>query len=199
VNKQALTAPERAALKRHERDKEERLRWRHYASIPQKHWRQMSGRQTKVLHEQARRYGLPLGGPTINLPELARALHDFLADNAPRLARDQDELLSGGPSPALERYREERALLARLDRLGRQGQLLPRQQVRSALGRIASILRGAGESLQQQYGAAARELLDEALDDAEAEVERRFRGVESADPNEGPEDPGVEDKDEDDE
>lgn len=174
VTKQELSAAERTALRRHEKQKEERLRWQHYASIPQKHWRQMSGRQTKVLHEQAMRYNLPLGGPTINLPALARALHDFLADNAAKLARDDDELLTGGTSPALERYREERALLARLDRLERQGQLLDREQARSALARIATVLRGAGDSLQQQFGPAARDLLDEALDDAQTEIDRHF-------------------------
>jgi hypothetical protein len=49
MNHEELSAPERAALKRHEKDKEERLRWQYYNSIPQKHWRSMSGRQTKRM------------------------------------------------------------------------------------------------------------------------------------------------------
>ncbi len=69
----------------------------------------MSGRQTKVINEQAERYGIPFGGATINLPTVVRALHDFLADNAVKLARDDDPLMQGVGSPALERYREERA------------------------------------------------------------------------------------------
>ena len=177
MDRQELTAEERAALKRHEKEKEERLRWQYYSSIPQKHWRQMSGRQTKVLNEQATRYGLPFGGPTISLPALARALHDFLADNALKLAREADELMQGaGNSPALERYREERAALARLDRLERQMQLLPRDQVRQALGRIAAILRSAGDALQQQFGPAAMEILHEALDDAQQEMDHSLGG-----------------------
>jgi len=177
MDRQELTAEERAALKRHEKEKEERLRWQYYSSIPQKHWRQMSGRQTKVINEQATRYGLPFGGPTINLPALARALHDFLADNALKLAREADELMQGaGNSPALERYREERAALARLDRLERQMQLLPRDQVRQALGRIAAILRSAGDALQQQFGLAALEILGEALDDAQQEMDHSLGG-----------------------
>ncbi|OHB79568.1 MAG: hypothetical protein A2W31_18105 [Planctomycetes bacterium RBG_16_64_10] len=43
-------------------------------------------------------------------------------------------------------------------------------------GRIAAVLRVAGESLQRQYGAAAGQLLYEALDDAEREIERAFGG-----------------------
>jgi hypothetical protein len=175
ANRQELNREERAALRRYEKQKDERLRWERYASIPQKHWREMSGRQTKVINEQADRYSLPLGGPVINLPKLARALHDFLAENALKLAKEDDPLLAGGGnSPALERYREERAALARLDRLEREGELLPREQVRESMGRIAAMLRAAGDTLQRQFGPAAVEILYEALDDAGREVDRSF-------------------------
>src|SRR5215510_9029642 len=75
MDRQELSKQERSALKRHEKEKEERLRWQYYGSIPQKHWRQMSGRQTKVLNEQADRYGLPFGGPTVSLPAFVKAFH----------------------------------------------------------------------------------------------------------------------------
>jgi hypothetical protein len=175
LNREELTRDERAAVARHEKGLEEQRRWQYYGSIPQKHWKQMSGRQTKVINEQADRYGLPFGGPFISLPKLARALHDFLAENAMKLAREDDPLLQGGPSsPALERYREERAALARLDRLEREGALLPRDQVRQWLGRVAAIVRAAGDALQRQHGPAALELLYEALDDAQREIDRAF-------------------------
>ena len=174
MNKEELDKQERAALRRHEKEKEERLRWQYYSDIPQKHWRQMSGRQTKVLNEQAARYGIPFGGPTINLSQVARALHDFLADNALKLSRDDDPLMSGSGSVALERYREERAAIARLDRMEREGSLLPRDEVREAMGRVASMIRGAGDALQRHYGQAAAEILTDALDDAEREIIRTF-------------------------
>ncbi|MDZ4689082.1 MAG: hypothetical protein SH850_28745 [Planctomycetaceae bacterium] len=177
MNRADLTRDERDALRRHEKEKEERLRWQFYESIPQKHWRAMTGRQTKVINEQAERYGLPFGGPAINLPKLARALHDFLADNALKLARDADGdslMQGGGSSPALERYREERAALARLDRLERERGLLPRDEARDALGRIAAILRGAGDALQRQFGTGAVEILYEAIEDAQHEMDRMF-------------------------
>lgn len=167
-----LTRAERAAVKRHE--KEERLRWQFYHAIPQKHWRQMSGRQTKVINEQADRHGIPFGGATVSLPAVVRALHDFLADNKYKLSRDDDVLMTGSPSPALERYREERAALARLDRLEREGELLPRDSVRQSLAKTAAILRIAGETLQRQYGPEAAEVLNDAIDDAESEVNRFF-------------------------
>jgi len=169
---QQPTAEERAALRRHERHQEELRRWQYYESIPQKHWRRMSGRQTKVLAEQADRYGLPFGGRTVNLPKLVRALHEFLAANARKLAADDDMMDAG--AEALQQYRKERARLARLDRLARERTLVSRENVRDGLGRIAHLLRAAGEALQRQYGKEAGELLDEALDDAQREIDRLF-------------------------
>src|SRR5439155_17515646 len=135
---------EREALKRHEKEQEEKRRWQYYRSIPQKHCREMSGRQAKVLIEQAECYGIPFGGATVDLPKVVRALHDFLADNAVKLAREEDPLMQGGGSLALERYREERAALARLDRLEREKELLPREAARQTLGQVAAIVREAG-------------------------------------------------------
>lgn len=169
-----LSKEERTAVERHEKRKEERLRWQYYGSIPQKHWRQMSGRQAKVLNEQAVRYGIPFDGATVSLPAVVKALHDFLAENKHKLARDDDDLMSGPASPALERYREERAALARLVRLEREGELLPRELVRQSLSKTASIIRLAGETLAKQFGESAAEVLYEAIGDAEAEIDRFF-------------------------
>ncbi|MHB8974711.1 MAG: hypothetical protein ACYC3X_30710 [Pirellulaceae bacterium] len=105
---------------------------------------------------------------------MVRALHDFLAANATKLNGDDDTLMQGDGSPALERYREERAALARMDRLERERVLVRRGEVREGLGRIATIIREAGESLQRQYGPGAAEILFEAMDEGGREVERCF-------------------------
>lgn len=168
-----LSDPEKAAIRRYEKAREEVLRWQYYETIPQKHWRAMTGRQTKVLNEQAERYGLPFGGAVIHLPKLAKALHDFLAANAMKLA-SEDALMNGGSSPALERYRDERAIMAKLDRQEREGELLPREHVRDALGRIAATIRTAGDILGRQFGNEAQDILVETLNDAEEEIQRIF-------------------------
>lgn len=171
---QTPNSAERAALKRFEEQRDEELRWQHYRSIPQKHWRSMSGRQAKVINEQALTYDLPFDGATIDLPAVVRKLHDFLALHHRKFKQvdDDDGLLSGGASPALERYRDERAKLAKLERLEREQELLPREQVHEGLGRIANILRGVGDTLQKKFGPEALEILNEALDDAEQDIER---------------------------
>lgn len=182
VAKEELTIEEKAALRAHQKIQEEETRWKYYESIPQKHWVAMSGRQWKVLNEQAVRYELPFNGAVISLPKVVKAWHDFLAKNKVKLARDETVVMDGPNSPALERYREERALTARLTRLEREGQLVDRDQVRQSMQKSAAVIREAGERLQKQFGPLAAQILYEAIDDAEAEVERAFAGpVEDAD------------------
>ena len=89
-----------------------------------------------------------------------------------------DPLLAGATSPALEEYRRERAILARLERLEREGDLLPRDATHNMLGRIAALLRDAGLTLQRQFGAEAHAILAEALDGAEREIAAHFGQME---------------------
>jgi hypothetical protein len=112
-------------------------------------------------------YGIPFGGPTINLLKVVKALHNFLAANPRKLSTDDDLLGSGAPSPALERYGEERATIAKLDRMERERQLVRRDNVRIGLTRIANILRPAGDVLTQHYGPGAAEIVTDPLCDAE--------------------------------
>ncbi len=169
-----LTAREQAVLKRHEKEREEKQRWEYYRAIPQKHWREMSGRQTKVLKEQATLYGIPFGGATVNLPDVVRALHDFLAANARKLSSDDDLMSSDVSSPALERYREARAALARLDLLERKGVIVRRDRVRESLARIAAVMRTAAERIGRKFGPEAEQAILEMFADCERDIEQYF-------------------------
>ena len=167
----APTREESRALARVEKAREEELRWEYYRAIPAKHWRTMSGRQTKVIHDQAARYGLPIGGPTIDLPAVVRGLHDFLAANARKLAAGgvDDPALAGVTN--LDRKREEDWKTARLKRHILEGAYLPRADVHTGLTRFASRIRRAGEALQRNYGPDALKILDDALTDAQIEID----------------------------
>jgi len=161
-------AGDKAALKK----ADETARWQHYASIPKKHWVQLSGRQHKVLDEQASRYGIPILGSLIDLAAVARWLHDFLARNARRLGPEDD--LPLGDSDWAERYREERTLLLRLERHEREGSLVSREKSHQCWLRVAAVLHAAGETLQRQFGAAALRILNRALQDATRDVDSLF-------------------------
>lgn len=176
---------ETAALRKYEKKREEQQRWQFYRSIPKKHWREMSGRQAKILNEQAELYGAPIGEATIDLPAFVRWFHKFLATNGRKLLSDDpdDPMLSGENSPALEKWREEKWKLARFDRLERAQILLPRQKVHDALNSMASILRTLGEKLSKRYGDEAHTMLDEALSDFEREIGSIFPSDDSNNPN----------------
>jgi len=184
---QTPTAQERSALKRYEKEQEEKRRWEYYGTIPKKHWCEMSGRAVQVINRQGATYGLPLEGRAVDLPKFVRAFHDFLAVNSRRLAGDEETGAEMDASTtALGEYRRERTKLARLDRRAREGELIPRDQVREGLGRIAAILRVAGDSLQRQYGTGAGDILYEALDDAEQDIDRIFGSESDGEPEDEP-------------
>jgi hypothetical protein len=179
-----LSGEESRALRRWEKADWEKAMDKAYAAMPKKRWCAYSGRSHQVLGQQAERYGLSaLTGPTIDLRVLARQIHDFLAKNWLRFERDIEaaELLTGGAanSPNMERYRGYKADLAALEVEEKQGELLPRAEVRAGMLVVAGIIRTMGEHLEREYGAGARELLDAALDDCVVKIGAMFDSVDS--------------------
>jgi len=175
-----LTTREETALRKVQRIQEEDLRWQFYRSIPQKHWREMAGgKHVTQLKEQAERYGIPFGEAVVNLPAIVRALHEFLAENAYKLASTEGENPMSGPdSPALEKWREEKWKLARLERLERERTLVPREWMHKHLSILASYFRQSADTLQKHRGpiepAEAFTIVMEAVDDFESVLEREF-------------------------
>jgi hypothetical protein len=80
------TREESTALRKWQKKKEEQDRWRYYATIPQKHYIELSGRPRRVLADHAARFGLPYIGATVNLSDLLKALHHFLETNGRKIA-----------------------------------------------------------------------------------------------------------------
>lgn len=172
------TREERAALRRFEQARDEQLRAEHYATIRKKEWREWSGRQDKVLNEQAARYGIPIGRASIHLPDVVRWLHDFLAEHHQQLRGidSDDPELAGATSIALEEFRHWRAKREELNYHRDRGELVPRSEMRAAMGVFAGVMRRAGETLQRQFGAVALEIFDEALTNAMAQLESHLAG-----------------------
>jgi len=166
------TRDELRALRRVEAAREEELRWQYYATIPKGHWEQMSGRHVKVINEQADRYDIPLRGKTIDLPAVVKRIHDFLAEKKYVLTAAQSDSMTGAVTPALEKWREAKAQLARMDVKERKGVLLRREDVHDWLVRLGTIMRGAADRLQREFGKAALTILEEALQDYERELEQ---------------------------
>jgi hypothetical protein len=168
------TREEAAALRRYETELEEEQRLKHFRAIRKGEWKEWSGRQIKVLNEQAERYGLPIGGPIIDLLLFVKALHDFLAKNARKLAGadDEDATLAGMASPALEKKRQLDCRRLELQLQREQGLWIERKIIHEGHNRIGGIIRVAGEALVRQFGEAAQKILNDALDNCQREIDR---------------------------
>lgn len=169
------TRDEAAALRRYEKDIEDKRRDGYYRAVPKKLWKKWSGRQDKIILEQAARYGFPmLRGAKIDLPSFVKRWYDWLAENARKLtgADDEDPALAGVASPALEKKRQLdcRRLELLLER--EQGLWIKRQIVHEGHNRIGAILRVAGEALLRQYGPAAQKIINDALNNCKREIDR---------------------------
>lgn len=175
---QKPNARETAAYNRLKKQQDAATRWDHYRSIPKKDWVEMSGRQPKVINEQATRFALPLRGRTIDLPAVVRSLHDFFADNKHGLSRLLDHREEGGKDEAREKLTWEQYRRQRLKRLAEEGSYLPAELVHELLAELSTILRNAGELLAKHHGDDAQDILNTALDDFDALIVRRFDGNE---------------------
>lgn len=100
----------------------------------------------------------------------AQAVSTWRADRAAATAGAD---LPTGDSPNLERYRAAKADLAEMEAAERRGQLIPSDRNRAFMGRVAAILRQAGDVIRT-FSPEAHQVLDEALADAENEIEVFF-------------------------
>lgn len=142
-----------------------------FQCVPQGQYRRWAGRQWKTLKEQSDRYGFPFG-ETVDLTKFIGWFHDFLSENARKLnARPSQAERS---SPALEKWRRERARLAELDRLQREGELVPFVMIVEIHNLQAELLRRSIERLEKRYDADAAQLVRDALDDLERLGRERF-------------------------
>jgi hypothetical protein len=170
------TREERDALRRYEEAHDETLRIKHYSSIRKKEWVEWSGRQVKVINEQAERYGAPIGGATIDIRNVAKWLHDFLAQNSRRLSNpdNDDPDYAGCSSPALEQFREVRT---KREELAYERDLkiwIRRDDVRKGFIIIADRMKKANEALLKQFGAKAQKILNDAWEDVTREIDNHF-------------------------
>ena len=113
---------ERAALRRIEQQREEDQRWDYYRTIPKKHWREMADRGAQIINDQAKLYGIPFDGvhskgrTAISLPDVVKALHDFLAENAPVLAQKDAAKKRAAPGFVTESEAKRRRAVAQAER-----------------------------------------------------------------------------------
>jgi hypothetical protein len=149
------------------------------AAVPKWQIIKWANRQHKTVDEASDRYGLPCIGEEIDMAEVFRWIFAFLKENSRQLmSTEGEDPMSGLDSPMLERWREEKWKLAKLERQQREQLLLPRHEVHESLGRMASIMRQAADTLQKHHGpiqpAEAYGVMMEAVDNWDRVLETLF-------------------------
>ena len=85
---------------------------------------------------------------------------------------EADPLLAGASSPALERYREERARQVKRENDEREALLLDAAELAAALSRIARVFRERAEAIERTHGPEVGGEIREMIDEAEREWEK---------------------------
>ena len=160
-----LTAREMRAIRIEEARREERSRWEHYETIPKKHYREMSGRQAKIIDAQARLYGMPTLGRVVSLPAILRWLHDFLAEKA-HVLKGSDDVDMQGDGEAAERYRLAKAGQEDIKLRAMQGQYSQNDQILGALGIYQAGIREGWRKLLVKFPGAGGDI-ERAIENAE--------------------------------
>lgn len=170
ANKRAgkkLKREEQRAIAKFQSDQDEASRRQHYAAVPKKDYVRLSGRQHKVLDEQAILYDLPIDGPEIDLGRVLRRFHDILAAHGDQLRADE-----AGPPSSKELLEQERLRKARLENDLAEAHAYPQALVHAVHQLIAARLRLAGEQLQKGFGQGALDIHLDALSDIQASIDQ---------------------------
>lgn len=152
-----------------------------YSAVPMGDWVELSGRSYQVVYDVARRWGMPIEahqGGVVDLGAVLQWMYGFVKENARHIRAGKG--LAGSRakgSVAMERLRMAKAEREEIRLAADRGQVIPRDQVRTALGRFAGVLRSAGEEMQRVHGPEVLDLWNAGIEDAVREAQRALGGV----------------------
>lgn len=167
-----LTKSEISLVKKYDEITAESNREDAFLNLPKGIYCKLSGRQQKVIDEQAVRYGLAIDGSKIDLYQVLKKFHDILAEWGPTI----NELQGAEGSLRTEKLRREIELLEKRSRLieidikNKQDEFIDRNTLRVRMEWLANKLRTVSERLGKRFGADAQVLLNHALSQIEEEL-----------------------------
>lgn len=170
-----LTRTQQRDLTWGERQTRARIIAEYCAAMPKGDYCELAGRQHKVIDDAARLYGLPVGGPIIDLAEALTALHDLIAANASRIRgeslndSDRDELEDEKLRQQIQKLQIENDRLS-ISLQRDRGDAIPRAEVADALNAVAAKMREGGRAIER-ISPAARDAYNELLEALATEIE----------------------------
>ena len=152
-----------------ETDTSPESRWERDSTISRKEWLKLSGHKLPDLIRHGDLLGVDFRCRIVDVAAVARGLHDLLSRQGHRMVglNDDESAMVGPSSPALERYREERARLAEMDLAERQNNVIPRINLRAAMAIFAKHLERAAQRLEKEVSSDAALLVHETWSECE--------------------------------
>jgi len=133
--------------------------------LPKKYYVDMSGRQHVVLDRQARKWGFPVDQATIDLYEVIKTFHDFVADNHLVLQQARDKSETHSAKKLVEtKMLETKIKLADLEYQERAGKLVDRQAVKNAFAWLSQQFKEMSEQVGRAHGPGPQEKINHFLD-----------------------------------
>lgn len=144
--------------------------------IPKKKYVELSGRAAKTLHDQARKYDIPLDQPVINLFEVVRRFHDILAKHGRSFESDEDsdELKKQKLEGEID-VLKKRAKILDNEINQQKSKYIPREEMRKGLDWLVSKFHSLGERFGRiggaEHGPDLQRSLNEFFDEVQKEIE----------------------------
>lgn len=151
-------------------------------SIPKKLYLKLSGRATRVVNDQAALYGLPMGGPTVDLFSLVRGFHDLLAKHSRTFADEADDAgLKKAKLKGEIEVLERRAKILDGEINQQRSKYIDRGELRRRLEWLVIKIADLGERFGRVGGPDVQIALNEFLEELAAEIEGGNLAVDEAD------------------
>lgn len=169
---QGVTAEHRKLADRYDRDLIEAA----LVAFPRTRYSLLAGKQLKQLNDIEAQYGVPVGsGADVNLIEVLKWFHTFLAKNGAKLTKmkeaDERTLQARDEMSALQ-IRQMQAQIAKIeaDVERKRASAISVEEVRKSLAWLSAELRKLGERLGKRFGIDAQLALNETLERIEASL-----------------------------
>lgn len=167
-----VTKEARAAANLYDRDLVESA----LKAFPRTRYSLLSGKQMKQLNDIEATYKIPVGaGSDVNLIEIIRWFHDFLARNGAKLSKlkeADDKLLANREEKSILEIRQMQAQIAKIeaDVERKRASAISVEEVRRSLAWLSAELRKLGERLGKRFGVDAQLALNETLERIETSL-----------------------------
>lgn len=172
---EALTSGQRSDLAWYKKQQAETIVEEVLADLPKKTYCKLSGRQVKVINEQAERYGLPIGDATVDMYAAVAAFHDFLADHARVFGEDEDL--------RAEKLRKEIAVLERRAKIldgeikQQKSQFIEKADLHRRMMWLATRMQSLGERMATIGGRECQQAVNDFLEEIAREIENGYLAV----------------------